>query len=327
MSDTNPVKANATLTPEVIKSKFDVALKKAQIGIQELINREAKLVYNEDNLEEIAKFIELGKKAKKIVEDQYTVIKAPVLRDYQNIDAGKREVILQISTPLTRAHEKYTALCKSVQERKKKAQGEKTRIDNIKKSIDSDVLVYTQKIAGATTSEDLNKIQQSINLAKGAKQGAARYQEFHPEMISKLEGLNASINEQKIKIKKLETLKAKEVSADENEQEEIKQEIQQVQSSIEESGILLQEIAIQQVTTPSYHAQEIFAEVKPKRSVWKWRVVDINIMAKKMPHLVQVVPCDDKIDDLLKSKKTDKSLEGSESHIVNGLEFYLEKTF
>ena len=54
-------------------------------------------------------------------------------------------------------------------------------------------------------------------------------------------------------------------------------------------------------------------DIAPKgRSNWKWRVDDIKLLQKKMPHLVKLVPDDEAIDLLLKTKRQDGSLDSVE---------------
>ena len=72
MTDTSTTLEAKTqsLSPELVKSKLLICLTKAEQSTQALHDAESKLVYNEDNLGEISKFIEQCKAAEKIVETE-----------------------------------------------------------------------------------------------------------------------------------------------------------------------------------------------------------------------------------------------------------------
>lgn len=323
------VQHNASLTPEVVKTKLNVALTRVQFTITGLNDMERKLVYNEDNLAEIKAFIEKNKKAIDAVEAERVVLKEKPLREGKIIDAEAKALQTQLNEPLARASKKYTEICKEVDKRIAEEKAENERKERIRQTINRDILQYTQSIANANNSEDLNKIQASINLAKGAKQGAARYMEFHSEMIEKLEGLNDSIKKQKDLIKGLEDLKKKQTTTkDEYAKEELDIKIQEAEASIEEAKVVVQEEAISQATesTPTSYSV-VHPTVRARRTTWKYEVTDINLLQKKMPHLVKLVADEEKIDDLLKTKKSDGSLDNQEEVTINGIRFYKEKLY
>lgn len=317
------------VTKEIVKGKFNVALTKAQTGIQNLSNEEASLVYNEDNLEKIKSFLEKGKKAVKVVEEEFTLVKKPVLEQTKVIDESKREILSQINTPLLRATTKYNDLCNEIQKRAIAQQQEKERKERISKGIDENMIVLSQKIADCTTSKQLVEIQNFINLQKGAPQNLSKYQEFLPVYRERLEGLNESINAQKEKIKTLEKLSKQHASAKSDEaREELAEQINNVKEDIEEGKVVVQNTALNQASAIHIEdAEEVMPVVKAKRSVWKYEVVDINLLAKKMPHLTRVVADDEAIFLLLETKKVDGSLDGKQEVILNGIKFYLQKTF
>ena len=70
-----------SLTPEIVKSKLQIVLTKAEQSIQALHDAESKLVYNEDNLESIKLFIENCKTAQKTVDAERVKLKEPYLQN------------------------------------------------------------------------------------------------------------------------------------------------------------------------------------------------------------------------------------------------------
>jgi hypothetical protein len=96
---------------------------------------------------------------------------------------------------------------------------------------------------------------------------------------------------------------------------------------IHETGIRIHETAYEQATTIDVVAPEV-ADTAPKgRTNWKWRVDDIKLLQKKMPHLVKLVPDEDAINGVLTTKRLDGSLKDKMEESFFGITFYNDKTF
>lgn len=220
-----------------------------------------------------------------------------------------------------------TVLDKNAAENKK-IDDENKRVEGIKKEIDNFILLQGKLVAEATTTPQLVSIEKVIGSHKA---NASRYQEFLPQLIDRCNELTPLIKKQKDIVKKMEKLaKDKEAALAKGDDRAVieigeKQEI--AQHSLDESKVVIQETAIQQalkvdeVTTVTPVQQE----VKYRRQSWKWEVKDPVVLYKKAPHLVQLVPDEEKIDELLKTKKADGSLKDVDHLDYMGIRFFLEK--
>lgn len=324
---------NKNLSPEIIKSQFQVALNKSSLGLQALHDAASKLIFNEDNLEDISKYLEKCRKAKKVVEAEHAALKRPALTECQMYDESKKQMEANINSIYSTVHEKYTKMCNEIENRKLAKFREERRIDGIKKGIEENLLSFSKKIAECTTSKQLTEIESLINLEKTRTQ---KYQEFVSLAKERYSTLASLLAKQKDKVKELENLerqkKALEKANDGDEVSmlDLESKIDEQKSAIEETKIEIEEHAIDSainVGSDVETAEEITPEVKARRTTWKWRVKDIKELQKKMPHLVKLVADEEKIDEWLKSKKTDGSLKDQESVIVNGIEFYVFKSY
>jgi hypothetical protein len=315
-------------TTDVIKAKFGIALMRAELGIQRLHNKRSVLVFNEDHLEDMAEFIGECKKAKAIIEEEHQKEKEPYLKQSQAIDQSRREMIAEINSVMDTVNIEYTKLCRQIEARKKIEADELNRVSSIRNGIKENVLFLSTQIASCKTLKELTQVQTKINFIKGAPQSKAKYQEFYPEIVELLDGLNDQVNQQKERIKEIEALKKKAAKADESEKVEIEQRIEDIHESINETNINIQEEAVGTATSPSVQAAtEVFPEIKVKRSVWKWEVTDIAKLQKTMPQLVKTVPNDDAIKAMWDAIKTNPLYANKDEVLWNGIKFTLEKRF
>lgn len=313
--------------PATVVGKFNLTL--TELKFQALANEAATLVFNEDNLLTIKQFLEKSKKIEKAIEETHKNGKAEVLLATRQWDSAKNAFLAQVSAIVDKPAQQYSKICRDIQERQRLEAIETARKANIKTGIENNATYYAKTIADCKTSADLTRIESIINLEKGRKD---KYQEFLPEAIERYNQLNAILKTQKENVKELERLEAEKLEAEKIGNDEklleiaAKQEV--AETKIEEKKIEVQEKVIEQ----SFAAAEvptmktIFPAIKARRSVWKWKVVDIKETAKKMPSWTVITPVDSEIDNYLKAKKAE-GLTGEEPFTVAGVEFYLEKTF
>jgi len=102
-----------------------------------------------------------------------------------------------------------------------------------------------------------------------------------------------------------------------------------VEETINQAQINVQEKAIFMASQPDIvEVESVVSEApRPRRQSWEWKITDIQLLAKKMPHLVKIMPEEDKINELLKSKKTDGSLDGKEEENYFGITFFIQKLY
>jgi hypothetical protein len=318
-----------TTTKEIVIGKMNLALTKATLGIQMLHDLESHLVYNEDNIESISDFLTKARKAKKIIETEHKDIKEPYLKECQTIDESKREMLSLVEGVLNTSTAKYTTLCQEIENRKRLAEQERQRKINIQSGIDSNMISFSGRIAGCTTNEELISIERLINLEKANK---SKYQEFHEQAVEKYESLTALIKSQKENIKEAIRLEKERLDAEKKGDEEkliaLQEQQEKLTEKTDELKITVQESAINSsLNTVVETATEILPEVKVRRSSWDFEVVDIHTVVKKMPSWTKIELVEDKIKEFIKASKDSWNDEGGEERIINGIKFFIRKTY
>lgn len=316
-----------SLTPEILKSKFNLALTKANNGLQLLHDEEVSLVYNEDNLASIKSFLDKCRAAKKIVETEHQIVKRPALIITQMMDASKREMDLEIESVIKKANDKYVKMCKDIEDRKAKQAAEKARVDSIQKGIDNNMLSFAQKIADCQTLTQLTAVERAINLEKTY---VHKYQEFLPVAVEKFNSLTEKITQQKTNIKAIEKAKAdlnKALATGDDEKAiSLQEKVEDVQNKIDETKVSVQEEAVNIVTESRVEiAEEIYPDVKARRSTWKFEIVDIKETVKKMPMWVNLELNETKVGEYLKAKKEEGL--STDEFTFAGIRFFKQKSY
>ena len=340
MTDNQTVEKTVSLTPELAKSKIQIALTKAEQSIQKLHDAEAALVYNEDNLDSIAKFIADAKKAKGLVEAERVLLKKPYKEGGEAVDAGAKLLSVDLDLVIAKADAPYQKICREVDARKKAAKAAEDRELKIRGDMDTFKLEYSVKISNAKTSAELVAIERLINLETGKEN---KYFEFLPDFKVSCEPIRSQLAAQKEKVRLLEDLEKQQQEAAKNSDDgaflEIEEKKEQISSQIEETKINIQETAsnqAQQATTP---IRQIFAAIPSGgRKLWKWRVVnDVDKEGKEIEgsglkraekkEFAMLVPNEKKIKDFLAENRDSWNDKEIESFIENGIEFYIDKKF
>lgn len=311
--------------PATIQSKFNITL--TENGFQALANRATNLVFNEDNLDEIKKYLADVRKLEIAIESTHKAGKEPSLIESRNWDLAKNTFLSQAAFVKVDVQVKYTVLCQEVARKQADQEQERQRVKNIKDGIEGNAVMFANKIANAVTAKELTSIESLINLEK-TREG--KYMEFLPDAATRFSQLNSILKEQKAKVAKLEELeaaaKAAQESGDDQALIDLAGKKEEIVQSIDESKILVQEKAVEQSMIDSIEvAQLVYPTVKAKRSTWKWEMKDVNLAQKKMPSFVKIVPNDEMIDSFLAAKKIE-GIQGEE-FTVAGVRFWLDKTY
>lgn len=313
--------------PAAIQGKFNIAL--TQSKFQQLANKADSLVYNEDNLQEIADFLKNLRSVKKAIDETHKEGKAEALKIGRDWDAAKNAFTEQVTSIEEKPQSEYSRICMEIEQRRLDAEREKQRVLNIKQGIETNALKFSNDIAGCTTVERLAYIERMINLEKGRKE---KYEEFLPDAINRFNELNSLLATQKIEVKKLEEIKKKEEDARKSKDDEKLIELQQLreesENRIEEAKIVVQETAVKQsLDNHVEYADVVIPEVKARRTTWKFEMVNEKEVMRKAPELLIVSLNDDKAREVLKTLKDTNQLEGKTELILNGIRYYEQKTF
>lgn len=316
-------------TTELVIAKMSIALTKATISIQGLNDMESKLEYNEDNLQSIKLYLDTAKKAKKVIADAHKEIKEPFLKECQTIDASRREMDSQIDEGLNRAQDKYTKLCQDIENRKRQQELERQRKQQILAGIDSNMISFSGRIAECKTNEQLLSIERLINLEKGNK---SKYGEFFEQAVEKYTTLTSLLKTQKESIKEFERLEKERLEAEKAGNDEKLIELQEKQNTLEakidEAKVNVQETAINSsISTPTLELETELPLIKVKRAAWTWEVVNILETTKKSPAWTKIETVDEKVDEFLKASKEMWINDNKEEVVVNGIRFFIKKSY
>lgn len=308
----------------LIKASFDLEANKRNYQIL-LQNLSSTTVTNDNVNEDLTKD---GREILKELEKKKDEDSVAPRQWHKNIVAACKELSEPIQAEIDRilAEKKVVAL--KIQEDTRKQQEEQNRIANAKQAIVNFVNKVANLIKTATTDDDIVSIEKMIGSEKTKKN---LYQEFLPDLVIQCDGLRPQIKDQKENIRELQKLIEKEKKAEESgnivELTDLREQKELIQAVIEETGIRIHEKAYEQAIQIDTVAPEV-ADIAPKgRTNWKWRVDDIKLLQKKMPHMVKLVPNDDAIKLQLETMKKDGTLKSQDLAFWNGITFYNDKTF
>jgi hypothetical protein len=313
------------LTPEITKGKMELTLKKAEFSFQALQNEITKIPKNEDGYEAMAEILKGIDKVEKLIAKAHEEGKAAAWAECKAWDKGNNDLIAITTNLKGQLKPIYDKLSLDFQNKAREQEKEKQRVLGIKTEMTNGILLFTTQINNCKTRQELVNIQRSINLSRTSKAMA----EFLPEWVQKLDGLNTAINEAKQRVERLEKLAELEATATEEEKDEISIQKEHIEAEIEEKQILLSEQSLNAATAPDevLVADVVLPTVKAKRTTIKAEVLDINLLQKKLPHLVKLVVDEEKLSEYVKTKKAEGALNDVEEINVFGLRIYKDYTF
>ena len=267
---------------------------------------------------------EVLKSLEKIKEEK----SLPYRQGHQNVLLAHKSLSEPLKEQVDRILAEKKQVSLRVQEDQRKQLDEQIRIANAKQAIVNFVNKVANLIKTATIDKDIVAIEMMIGSEKTKK---SLYQEFLPDLIIQCDGLRPQVKDQKENIRALQMIAEREKIAQETgniiELTELRGQKEHIQSVIEETGIRIHEKAYEQAITIDIVAPEVAETVPKGRTNWKWEVVDIKLLQKKMPHLVKLIPDEDAINNLLKTKRIDGSLDDKMEENMFGLRFFNDKTF
>lgn len=308
----------------IVKSSFD--LEASRLNYQELLQNLAGLQVTRENInDDITKDAREVLKALTEAKDSQS---SEPLQWHKDIMEAYKSLYGPLKESVDRVLADKKTLALQIQEETRVQLVEQNRINTAKSAIVTFVNKVAVLIADAKTDDDIVSIEKSIGLEKTKKNV---YQEFLPDLITQCDGLRPQIKEQKNTVRELQKVVEDEKRAletgDDIAAAELRGKREHYEQVIQETGIRIHETAFAQASAIDIVAPEV-ADTAPKgRTNWKWRVGDIKLLQKKMPHLVKVVPDEEAIDILLKTKKTDGSLTGKDEETMSGITFYNDKSF
>jgi len=319
-----------TTTPvaiDVTKAELQIALSKEGLQYQQLLQEGENLTFTKDGLVEQGASLKTLRSVQKKLGD----IENPYTANWKAWNEARKSLLTPVEELLNRKVNEYKKLALEIEADKKKAEQEKERVSGIKQAIDSFFIAQSQAIAGAKTLGELTAIEKIIGSHKANK---ARYAEFLPDLVGKAENLTPLIKQQKDNIRKLEAVKEAEAKATESGDDQAVLDAREAQESLQnkfdEVNIKAQEQAVGMATrVETVVVPEVVlpAAPKPRRTTFEWECYDIDLLHKKMPHLVTLTPNKDKLDELVTTKRLKGAFKETESIDFFGVKLFIKKSF
>lgn len=292
---------------------------------KEVLQAVSNLSFTKDNLAPDYPALKELDRLLKLLDELRKKIQSP----YYLVCTDTNAIFKDIVKPLEEVRDNKKAELKAANElaeiEKRQALAEQQRKENILTAIAQFINQVTMAVSSATSDTEITRIQKLVGSEKNKK---SFYAEYYSELVDKCESLEQPIKDRKEFIREKARLDEEIKNADASQAVELKEQQELLEAQTKESSIRLQETAFEAASTIQTVVGEPMIEtVKPKSRRWTWRVDDIQLLQKKMPHLVKLVPNDEAIDTLFRSKKAEGLLIDDEELKIFGLTIYQEKFY
>jgi hypothetical protein len=267
----------------------------------------------------------LAKKIEKAIDELRVSEKRPHDDNAETIQKAFMEFLIPLRAEIKRVTGDINTVNTAELAAKKKAEDNNNRILSVRAAIEAFINNTIRNISAARTDKEIVLIQKAIGTEKSRK---GFYGDLMPQLEAACETLTPQINERKedIRINTALTQKEQEAlqSGDIQVATDIKEEKEFLEIKMQEDIIRLQETAFEASSGVEVVLTETTTQTVKGRRLWRWKVDDIKLLAKKMPELVRLEPDVYAIEALLAEKRKDGSLDGEESVTINGLTFFIK---
>lgn len=293
---------------EVTKTSLKLALTKAGYNYQKLLQEAEDVVFTKDNLTTAGVPIASLKKARAELDKKVN----PHTAAWKEWNEAKASLMEPLDDTIKRKTGEFKKENDAVKAENARIKAEEDRKEGIKTTITNFTLQYSGKIAAATTNDELIALQKLLGAEKSRKNV---YQEFMPDLFKAVEGLEEAMRKQKVHIQELGGVEARieaaKVAGDEEAVVDLLADLGTIQEKIEDTKAEVQEQVINRAT--AYYPVEDARPAptptaKAARTTWAWRVLDIELLQRKHPDLVELVVKKDKIEAIIKERRENKTL-------------------
>jgi hypothetical protein len=319
--------------PEVFKPgkrysliKLDFNKEVAKYNYQQLLQNLSSIHVTRDNVND--DLTKEGRQALKSIDEKKGELTVEPLEWHRDVLQISKELSEPIKKEIERIAEEKKIVAEQIRSEQAKQVAEENRIATAKIAIQAFINRIIVLMGSAATDKDIVNIEMLIGSEKNRKNV---YQEFIPELISQCDGLRPQIKQIKETVRQLDFVREQQKIAVEAENmvaaTELLEKREALEQIIQDSSIRLHETAFEQASTIEIVVPEVIDTAPKGRTNWKWEVKDIKLLQKKMPHLVKIVPDDEAIELLLKTKKQDGSLDGKDTDNWNGILFFNDRSY
>jgi hypothetical protein len=300
---------------ELVKKQYQKILQ----GLQNTKPDAKNLLASQQVLKSGNKFLKEWEVFRKVISDPY--------KDAQKLIIQiSEELVKPIETELDVLAAEIKTVDAQVSADLAREAAEKNRIETIQAAMNTFINNATMFITTATTDTQIVNIQKRIGSEKSRDNF---YQEFLTEFKTKCDALTPLINERKGVIKKGKELLLEQEQAlkkgDAERAAEIKEDLEIIETEMEENTLRMQEEAFNQASSNEVIVAESMIEGAKGRHLWRWELVDINLLYKKNPELVLLVPNKEAIDKFLSQNREQWKSDGITEKKMNGIKFFVQK--
>lgn len=314
------------ITEETVKATF--ALEAQRLNYQKVLQAVENIKFTPENVNE--DLLEPGKLVLRQIAGTKETLKRPLLDAGKIVEASYKAYFNPLEEVINRKAEEKKAVALKIFNENRLIQLEREKQEAISKSISDFIFNATNFITNATDDSQIVLIQKRIG-TETSREGY--YEDQLTDLKERCNSLKPIIESQKKIIRELKEIERQQAEAEAAQDEErmilLREKREEIVEILDETKIKLQEKAFEQVAThiPVYVGESVTDNVRASRTTWKYRVDNIELLAKKMPHLVTVIPNDEKIKELLAVKRADGSLKGKMEESFFGITFYEDKSF
>lgn len=308
------------LSEAIIKSKFYAGV----AGLNDLSKEALELEFNEDNIETIKEFLDKCNRLDKKIEQVYEEGKAPAYNIYKRWLSVKKIFNTTVKGVVDSVKPRYVKLVKEKNDRIAREEAEKQRNLAILSGIENNIVAFMARISECKTSGDIVAIERIINLEKSRK---SKYGKYFDLAIEKYNQLTEHISKQKLVVKELEAIKEELSSVNTiSDAEVIEERKQDTNEEIQRMNDDLQLNVLSSFSSNDDVAVVIDKKVKPKRTLWKYEIQNIETVFKKRREYLDISLNASKCNEALKGIRGSEMSERDEV-VLDGIRFYKEEIF
>lgn len=314
-----------SMTPGLMQLKINTEVTKHKLTVADLEKRALAVIKNEDNLTVMRDLLADLKKVDDLAEKTHETVKKPYWDAGKACDAGKKLVLEQTARIRNMFQGDYNKLLSAIAERKRLADLKIAQDTAMLQGIENNLIVFSNKIVGATTKKALSEVESLINLQKSPSM-AKKYGDHHQYAIDRFDAvLIPIIKDQKKKVEQLEEtnkqILAAEVANDPDKMEELIAKADIISNEMLQNHSIVQDAALNQEFFPILEATEVLPEFKVKRTNYSIEIEDVEVALRKARGLLEITVNKEAAKVVLEGLKKDGAFDGKDEVTVNGIKY------
>jgi hypothetical protein len=307
----------AAVTPEITRLNYESVLK-------ELVS----IRVEPGNLVESQERSKIATKLLKSLDSLRVQYKKPHDDNADIVQREMMEFIKPLEKEIARIKNDVATVNASELAIKRRQEEENRKNLQISESIKGFINTMIKGISDANDPTSIVLIQKAIGTEKSRKNYYGQYMIY---LETACDTLTPLINQRKEDIRKNALLLEKEKKAldtgDIQTATEIKEEKELLDQKINEDVIRLQQTAFDASSEVQVSLIETTTNTVKGRRLWKWKVNDIKLLAKKRPEWVKLEPDVDAIEAWLTEKRKDGSLSDKDEITIDGITFFIKPSY